>query len=65
MQTRHDDEISELEALVQRLDALTLRVDSIYAILHKFEGMSILVKIVFFAILPIIAMGAWIKDHIK
>lgn len=57
------------EAAVQEvkkdLEDLKHRVDDIYYMLHKFEGMSLLVKFVFIAALPVWLLVVWIRDHVK
>jgi len=58
----HEEAVLEVK---RDLDALKQRVDDIYYMLHKFEGMSLLVKFIFIAALPVWLLVVWIRDHIK
>lgn len=52
-------------ALETRMDELDAKLEKVLILLHKIEGASTLAKIVFFALIPLITIGNWIRDHIK
>lgn len=61
---RRMDPISNTD-LAHRLDALEDKVEAIYTILHKFEGMGTLVKFIFVMAAPLWLLCIWLKDHFK
>lgn len=60
----------ELEAMVERkveekLAPIEEKLDLIMSLLHKFEGASTVIKVLFFAVAPLVAALVWLKDHVK
>jgi len=52
----------EIQKAVQPVEE---KLNEILRIINKFEGAGTLVKTVFLAILPAIAIFTWLKDHFK
>ena len=48
-----------------KLGPINTKLDSIATILNKIEGASIVVKVIFFGVAPIVAAIIWVKDHFK
>lgn len=58
----HEEAVQEVK---KELSDLKARVDDIYYILHKFEGVSIVIKVIFFAVAPLFGLVLYIRDHLK
>lgn len=62
---RHFNNDETVQEVKRDLEELKKRVDDIYYMLHRFEGMSLLVKFLFIAALPVWLLIVWFRDHIK
>ena len=61
----NSDLADKIDGTSRRVENLESKVEAIYTMLHKFEGMTNLVKFVFIALAPIWLCILWLKDHFK
>jgi hypothetical protein len=60
----------EIEAVIEskideKLAPINQKLEIIIALMNKFEGAGIIVKVLFFGVAPVVAALVWLKNHVN